>query len=535
MNKHLVKAFMLSAVAAMACGCPNNGGGGGGGNTGRKANITYWGSFGSALTTTLDTLIEEYNETVDKYTVEHISHKSYKDIKKDIDASIGTQTYPNFANGYPDHFAKYISHNIMLSLGTPDGSAGYAKSYADSHQEYMQKLGVTNLFDDYYEEYMDEVKALKYDDAGNPYVMGLPFNKSTELLGYNVYMLDYLQQVDPTIELPKTYAEWATTGVKIKDIVLRDLAGKKLTGKVDGEHATDMVAIAPDAEPTDGRTVIADMKDVDESNFTVLSWDALDNMFITLVRQYGGQYTSYTQADMALGHGWATFWDNANKAATRAAMEMVIDLHNKGIFKMPLETSDKSFASNNFKQYMTFAMVCSSGGLSNNIDPAVRLGLAEIPYADASRKYVISQGTNLGLFDQGTDDEVVYSFETMVALTTGDIQGEWAAISGYYPSSKSAYNSEVYQNLLNNPVDPADKQFQLKRAYKESAVVNSSKYMDKTAAQRWYKYTDPGFVGSSEIRDAAATIVPELLKKDAKNIDDTMTAVLSTIQLYVKK
>lgn len=505
----LAKGVVLGATAVLASGCFGQ----------VKPTIVYWSPFGSALTTTLDLLLEDYNEGRD-YQVKNESQHSYIDIKKNIEGSIGTLTYPNFANGYPDHFASYISQNIQIPL--------------DYFIESYNGANGGNLVDDYFEEYMKENLTLKYKEDGSSYVMGLPFNKSTELLGYNGYMFDFVKLVDSTVtKLPETYAEWKTVGPKIYNAVVNNLAGKKFYGVIGADdHLTAYEAVAAGGSPTlAGAKLIYDMKDVAAENFTVLSWDALDNMFITLVRQFGGQYTSYTSADAAVGHGWATFWDEGDlRAATRAAMEMVVELHDANVFKMPLETSDKSFASNNFKQYKTFSMVCSSGGLSNNIDgDVVRLRLAPIPYASANAKYVISQGTNLGLFDQGTEEDMRRSFETMVALSTGEMQAKWAVATGYYPASKSAYNSEIYQDLIKASTEDMSP---LERAYQESAKLNSETYM--VPATGWFKFVDPGFVGSSEIRSASGTIIPEILK-DGAEIDKVMSKVLNTIEAYVHK
>ena len=548
----LAKASLLSAAVVLTTGC-----------TGGKHQIVCWTSFGSEYSGYYQVAIDSYNQTLDeKVEVKNEPVKGgYDELKKKIDGSVGPQTYPNFANGYPDHFASYIKAGIQIPMDN------LIETYNKEHAAELAEKGYTSIMDDYYDDYMEENLTLRYKPDGTGYVMGLPFNKSTEVLGYNGYLFDFVNlkyQEDHQGEvftMPQTYADWLAKGPIIRSYVLDNLAGKVFFGAIGADkHLTAWDALpmetGTDGKPKDptapeGMEKIFDMTDVNADNFIVLSWDALDNMFITLVRQFGGQYTSYTAEDAASGHGWATFWDDNNKAATREALKTVVKLHDAQVFKHPMEIegNTSSFASDLFKKYKTFAMVCSSGGLSYNVvnnskDQKWRFRMSEIPYQDAEHKYVISQGTNLGLFKQGSQEDIKIAFEAMLAITTGELQGEWAYDTGYFPASKSAFESEAYQALYDAPDAELDKVGrELDRAHKEAAVLNKDSYMND--ASEWHKFTDPGFVGSSDIRgnmDDVIKNIVDLKESDYPSessyynaIETVMRGILRKIATYVKE
>lgn len=496
----------------------------------RGGSLILWSSFGSSYTTALTTLVERYMEQHPEIQIDNQSQGSYKQIQTNIMNSISTSSYPNFANGYPDHFAGYIKSGIQLGLDE------YIEQWDSEHQDWLAEKGYTSIVDDYYPEYMDENKNLLFHTDGTPYIVGLPFNKSTEVLGYNGFMFDYLKSVDSSVtKIPETWAEWATFGPKLRAIMFTGanaLAGKYLYGRQTAQgDASDFTVVAnkADAPTGEGIELLLDCSKVDAEHFRVLSWDALDNMFITLVRQWGGQYTSYTAEDMkSPQHGWFTAWDATNKDKTKAALQEIKTLHDAGIFGVPSEMTDDSYASSAFTNNMCFAMSCSSGGLSYNIKNGIRLRLSTVPYKDNDKKYVISQGTNLALFDQGDEDTKKLAFTSMVDFTRDDLQAQWAIETGYFPATKSAYSTTEYQNHLKATYDNTQPQL---RAYQEVATLNAQIYTKEGTG--WSKFVDPGFVGSSTIREEVEPIVAAVCAGE-KTIDAVMAEVVGRLSKYIK-
>ncbi len=474
----LTTAAMLGAMivgAASGCG---------------KADLIIWTGFGASYTKAVQKLVDTYAEQ-SGLSIDHQGQGSYDKLQTNMNNSVATMSYPNIANGYPDHFAGYIRSGIMCPLDE------YIKAYNEEH-------GV-DLISDFYPEYMTENQSLLYNKQGSAYTMGLPFNKSTEVMGYNGTFVAYAKSVDPSIKIPETWDEWNVEGPKML-AVMKTLYGKRLFAK--GEKAsddlTDWEICEATVEEVPGKNLVMDCKDVNEGQFRLLCWDSTDNMFITIVRQWGGVYTTYTQQDSVTSkHGYAEFNSGENKEKTKAALNFFKKMNEDKIFGLPTEFDD-SYSSSAFKANKCMFTICSSGGLSYNIasDPVMRFRMAPIPYKDADKKYVISQGTNLGLFDQGDEETKKKAFDAMVAFTTGELQSQFAVDTGYYPSSKSATTNAKYQALISQSNDELN---ETQIAYKESAILNENYYMSDEAG--WKKFVDPGFVGSSSIRSEVKTIM----------------------------
>lgn len=503
----ITTAVMLGAlISGSAASC-------GGG-----AELILWTGFGSAYSKAVQSLIDSYTGQTG-VTMEHQSQGSYDNLQSNLNNSVSTASYPHIANGYPDHFAGYIKSSIQLPLD-------------EYIAAYNQKTG-KDLLSDFYPEYMKENQTLRYHADGSPYTMGLPFNKSTEVMGYNGYFVAYAQSVDNTIKLPETWQEWSVEGPKMLN-VMSNLYGNYLFGKLgtqDPDVITDFVVKNNDELPTPDHTLLLDCSKVTSTKFRLMSWDAADNMFITIVRQWGSTYTSYTAEDASkYQHGWAEYYTGDNQAKTKAALTAFKKLYDDKIFGLPADVSDDSYSSTAFKNNQCMFTICSSGGLSYNISSA-RFRVAPIPYyndGETVRKYVISQGTNLALFDQGNDEKKQKAFDAMVAFCTGEMQAAWAVNTGYYPSCKSATTSATYQALLKE--DHRDNP--TKRAYQESAVLNENYYMN--ASLGWNKFVDPGFVGSSNIRKEVETIMA-IVFAGAKDLDTILTESYNRIKDFVRK
>lgn len=500
----LTTAAMLGAMivgAASGCG---------------KTDLVMWTGFGAAYTKAVQSMVDTYaSET--GLSIDHQSQGAYDKLQTNMNNSVATASYPNIANGYPDHFAGYIKSSIQIELD-------------DFIKEYDEEHG-TNLLDDYYPQYMVENTSLMYDSNGKGYVMGLPFNKSTEVMGYNAQFMTYCKSVDNTItKVPETWDEWLVVGPKMLK-VMEGLYGKKLfaKGEVGSDNLTDFEIVDASIEEVAGKVLIMDCSRVTKEKFRLLCWDSADNMFITIVRQWGGVYTSYTAEDAKKDqHGYAEFGSGENRAKTKAAMQYFKDAFDAGIFGLPSNVSDDSYSSTAFKNYQCMFTICSSGGLSYNISDTMRFKIAAIPYKDAAHKYVISQGTNLALFDQGDDETKKKAFDAIVAFTTGELQGKFAYDTGYYPSSKSATQSAAYQSLITGDTEDLAP---TKRAYKESAILNENVYMADGSG--WTKFVDPGFVGSSTIRSEVKSIMSIVLAGE-KSLDTILDETLSRISKYVR-
>ena len=233
-------------------------------NKTEAGTVAFWSSFGGAYTTVLNGVVEGIsNETGIK--IEHTSQGSYDKINSDMISAIAVGDYPNIAMGYPDHFATYLSSGILTPLNA-----------------YLSDADIA----DYYGEYMNE--NYFYDDGGQnaqKKIYALPFNKSTELLGYNGVFVDYCATQDAELaNIPQSWDEWEVQGPKYNTI-FKSLMGKKVYGVQATEGSASQFAVLGENDPApEGKKLLLDMSKVDPNTSVLMSWDATDNAFITLTR-----------------------------------------------------------------------------------------------------------------------------------------------------------------------------------------------------------------------------------------------------------
>jgi len=524
----------VSASALSSCGS-------------KKAGLSFWSSFGSAYTSVLNNIVAKAGETSGS-TIEHISQGSYDKVKSEMMSAIADGSYPDMVTGYPDHFAEYLGNDILQPLDA------LLKAYDEKHG--------TNLLDDYLPAYMEENYDLSVDANGNKVLSALPFNKSTELMGYNGVFVDYCATIDPNLgTVPSTWQEWATKGPGYR-AVLDDLAGgkKALYGVQNYEGKAsefNLEAKRIDKKDADGNYVdnngkrlLLDFTDVDVETTRIISWDSTDNMFITLVRQWGGQYTRlpeeqkkveplYRKGDIMFNSSDAKYGNIRGKVVD--CMKFFNRLNKQHIFGVPKEFQ-QSYSSKAFELNQVMFMLCSSGGLSYNTAKWTnRFRVAPLPYnADLGNdgKYVISQGADITLTDK-SPDKYEKSFDAMVAMTTGSLQAEWCLQTGYYPCSKSATNDAAYQSFLKEATDEGIQKYMddnpgttreqalahaysvpTRVAYREGSNVNESEYM--VSSKGWHKFVDAAFIGSSDIRSLVKTVFESVfINILAADIDNT--------------
>ena len=539
----LTTLAMFGTMVLGAAGCSNT-----------KYDLELWHNFGAGYT---DKFNKSLTEPVQKSMGKDIkaqSKGSYDGILESITKTLSTRDFPNIATGYPDHLSTYAKSGYPAS---PTGVLLNLNDFLDDealNAEHKAKTGYT-FREDYYPEYMIENDTICYDDNDNKLTVGVPFNKSTEVLGYNGVFVDYAKTIDSSLGIPTTWEEMKTYGKKYREIQM-SLTGKYLCGdQTDEGTASNFKVVAPaDLDPND--KVLLDFTEVSDKETCVFSWDSMANMFITLVRQFGSEFTSYTnedrhQAQLVDRHGYMEFYSgdradpNSNASKTVAAMELVRELAGDAnkpeerIFTTP-KVLGGQYASAAFAQNKVMFTICSTGGLSYNLNEDQRFRVAPIPYKDADHKYVISQGANMTIFKRNCKDKPddynlaevsKMAFDAVVNMTTGVNQANWAILTGYYPASRSAAESAEYQAFINpSEIDYSDSE---RVAYIESAQLNANEYMN--SAKHWFKFVDPGFDGSATIRNRVDGIIGDIVIENSKTIDEILASYYSALSNYVRK
>ncbi len=487
LNKGVFALAVVAATSLTACG-------------GKKKDVSFWSSFGGAYTQYLDPIVEDIAKDLNM-TIDHVSKKSYPGVLDAMVSAIATGKYPSIAVGYPDHFAQYHGSKILRPL---DSLAADIVGKFD--QNYMP------------ENYL-------VDQDGSKHLYGLPFNKSTELLGYNRVFVDYCASLYPDkdlLNLPATWAEWADYENPDSKVSLY----KKTFDELINSKAKLYALQAEDGHATDfslnvekpGYTLALDYTKADINTTRLFTWDSVDNAFITLVRQWGAQYTKLPedQYQVALKKraGTVLFANNDNLERTVDMLKFFNKLHKQRIFGTPADFGgNTSYSSDPFKHGSVMFVVCSSGGMAHNTGTwHARFTSAPIPYKDADKKFVISQGANICLTKNGDEAK---AFAVMKALTVGKYQTKWAMDTGYFPASSDSENSTEYQEFLNG-TSYADELSVYKR---EGAKTNHDYYSKED--QHWTRFVDDAFIGSAAVRENVAFILPNVFKEiGADSLED---------------
>ena len=512
-NHKISTVALLAVVASSLAAC----------NLGKKktGHIQFWSSFGSMYSKALQDICDKV-VTDTNVEIEHTQKNSYDDIKKAMDSAIALGDYPNIAMGYPDHFASYLTSDVLKPV-----------------QDYFTQAEL----DDYYPEYMSENKF--YDWNNQEKLFAIPFNKSTELLGYNGVFVDYCSTINPDLaNIPATWAEWEVKG-PLYDAIFQGLmlqkkfpddpskkdlienSGKKVYGVQNEEGRASGFVVVNDGDPApEGKKLLLDFTKVDPYQSRLMSWDATDNAFITLVRQWGAEYTALPESENTTkqphkryGHVRVNVPSNQDKIVEM--LKFFNGLNKKHIFGTPTELGG-SYSSDAFAKAGVMFMICSSGGLSYNTAKwEHRFSVKPIPYNTADKKYVISQGANICLTDKGSEEDAI---KVVKALTTGKFQTEWCLQTGYYPCSKSAANSDEYKAFLNEKTYDSPTRV----AYREGSILNTNEYMD--SSKHWTKFVDPAFDGSSEVRTLVKGVLDGIFALPANAPDADYRAKLNQLE-----
>jgi multiple sugar transport system substrate-binding protein len=448
--------------------------------------IDFWTGFGGAVSTHINVGIEAFQALYPNIKVKHTSKGGYDNLLKAINLSITSRSYPQVAVGYPDHFANYIRSSIQYALDPLITSSEYGLNVNDFVQDYM-----------------GENRSFQFDDNNNPYTLGLPFNKSTEVMVVNQTFFNYMATLDNTIVIPQTWAQVRTVGEKI-------IARMNTTPDFDGEEGifgkqiyyssstqTYRIYKKTQLAPA-GFSLILDFSSVTPQDFRPFSYDSMSNFFITMVRQWGG---TYTQMGEDITKGYIRF----NNQTTVNMLNYFKALHDDNILGVPITFGEQSYNSVPFKANKSVMTVSSSAGVFNNVPAAgaFEVSINPIPYQDASRKFVISQGTNMALLTNRNSHKVLAAWLFMRYMTTHPGNTIFSVGASYYPATVNGLNSPYYQGYLaSEDVGASDK------SKIDSAIVNNTFYGNPSEA--WIKFVDPGFVGSSDIREQVDNVFPVL-------------------------
>jgi ABC-type glycerol-3-phosphate transport system substrate-binding protein len=309
--------------------------------------INFWTGFGAAVSTSIEDGITQFQSIYPNIKVTHTSKGGYDNLLKAINLSVTSRTYPDAAVGYPDHFANYIRSSIQPALDPLISSSEYG-------------LNVN----DFVSDYMGENRSFQFDEQGDPYTLGLPFNKSTEVMVANQTFFNFMASLDQTIVVPQTWDQLRTVGGKIlerMDSTLDVDGDQGVYGKqvVYSSSLNQYRVIKSGATAPNGFVLSLDFSSVLETEFYPFSYDSMANFFITAVRQWGG---TYTEMGENITRGYIRF--NTPQMATM--LEYFKTLHEEKILAIPITFGQPQYNSIPFRGNKSVLTISSSAGVFNN-------------------------------------------------------------------------------------------------------------------------------------------------------------------------
>ncbi|MFA7075913.1 MAG: extracellular solute-binding protein [Candidatus Izemoplasmatales bacterium] len=463
--------------------------------------ISLWHSNGASIEAALKKYALEFQEIYPNVTVDVVkAASSYDVLRQNTVNAITAGTLPNIVQGYPDHVMEYIDNDAVIQL-TP-----YIYNPIHGFNPDVEEESFMDILLSYRRENS------QYTPDGEYY--SLPFNKSTEVMIYNKNIMDALIEEGTITEVPSTWQDLFAIADDMKRVAVAD--GGVIDQIVEVLNQSTNTAVKKTPEQ------VAKIK----SDFVAIAYDSPANAFITISRQWGGQYTGlsgdrkgtllFDNAQTIAGLGY--FFDNRYIAG------------EGGAFTIP-STLGTEYASDGFKTGQVAVTFGSTGGARYNTPTEVTIGdevVAAFEYGTNPMPYnkelpgnraAIQQGTNLSLTSAGTDQQKLASWLFLKYLTSKEVQLDFALITGYSPVRTSVYSEPGYLEFtsgldsLGNTLGGED--------LMKSRVANAA------ALQKEYMFYDQAFVGSSDTRTAVEDAFGRIiLATKGSNKDDTIDAAI---------
>nr|WP_317399555.1 ABC transporter substrate-binding protein [uncultured Gemmiger sp.] len=210
-----------------------------------------------------------------------------------------------------------------------------------------------------------------------------------------------------------------------------------------------------------------------------LGFDDMAGMLEATLRQNGCDYVNEEGAQ----------FDNE---AGQEALDFIMEMYNNGYARL---VGEDNYFSGPFSNQLIPAYIGSSTGVSYITHDGWELGVAPLP--GNTEKAANTAGTNIVMFSQDENQQKA-AWEYLKFLTSTEATTKWAMDTGYLPVRTSAYESETYQNFMQN-----------------DATATAS------YAQADAFFSSPAFDGSYDIQNAVNSKLEELILNKA----DSTTAM----------
>ncbi len=466
--------------------------------------IDLWHSNGATVENALIQYALDFQDLYSNVTVNIIANgANYDELRSNVVNAIQGGQLPNIVQNYPDHVMEYIDKNAVIPM-TPfiyDDIHGYNPDVVD-------------------ESFLDIILSYRrensqYTSDGEYY--SVPFNKSTEVMIYNKTMMDVLIDEGIIDDIPETWQELIAISDDLRRIAIED------DGVID-----QIIDILNQSTSSSVHKTAEERQNI-KDNFVPNTYDSPANAFITLTRQWGGQYTTINAERQGV-----ILFDNPQ---TRAAMSYFYDNRDEdatpGAFTVPNRWGTE-YGSDAFKTGQTAITFGSTGGARYNTPTVVNdeysfeFGVVPMPYNAnmPQNRTAIQQGTNMSITTAGTDQEKLASWLFLKFLTSKEVQLDFALETGYSPVRTSLYSDPTYVQFTNGLDAEGNPLF--------GEMLMKSKAAQAAALQADYLFYDQAFVGSSKAREEVESAFERIIlgtDGDKQSIiDDAIAAAKSATE-----
>lgn len=431
-------------------------------NASNQTKVTFWTTVNPDKSPIFTSIIDAFQQTYPGIKIDAIQKGGYSQLYDAVKSSLAAGTTPTMAYAYPDHIAAYLNANMAVEDMTPymnDPVEGFG------HDDDLKgvKLGDSTI--DLHTAQDDVIPA--YLAEGNNYILNnqklkgyysLPWSKSSEILFYDKTMFD--QYGWDASKLATWEGIWELNAQILKDAPEIAAAAQKHAGGA-------------------------------------FAYDSDDNMFITLSKQLGIDYTDGTQSNPF------TF-ASTGKTAGEAMVKNLASKYSQNLFitikSNAGEPHNDNYMLNNRQLAIDVSSTAGAHFLAPGADKVGDTVYAAAPYpksstdwvnggslnASAQGNAVISQGPAVTFFRRASQDEKAAAWLFYKFATSDYMSSAWAAATGYEPVRTSSYNLAPMTGLSD---------------YMKSVHNIVKGYSDENRL-----YVSDVFVGSAEARTAVGGI-----------------------------
>ena len=446
------------------------------------ATVTFWHTMGQSNQVVIDEIIKAFNEIYPNIKVTHSSQGDYADLRHKILISMLSGQTPTIALASPD--------DISLYLGQRVGNVYYGPMALDefiNHPVYGLTKKQLEDFD------LNSLKqSTSFDDNGKFY--SVPFNRNTEVLYFNATWFEEKGLLEKYNLGEIEYVDDIPTFVRNEGAVLTWEQIEEI-GKFFVEQ--------PEYKA---------LSTAEKSDYYFMSYDDEANLFITLTKQWGGEYTKLTGTNQ----GEFVF----NNAQSKAMVKWYKDAFDAGYFATASAWGDPdAYTSDKFLSGNVIMNIASSAG-ANYLNPGDKFVLGILPYPqreNSENKYALLNSVDLTLFDSESVLEELAGWLFIKYLTTWTeglaVEKQpayiWNTRTGYLPVLNSVRNSLEYNKFL-----------------QEGSLNGIAQKI--ALEQREYFYSTPAFIGSAYCRDEVENLIKAVLYANF-NVEDAFNNALDQL------